>query len=65
MGIKKAIKEALALKSLDFSKPFQIFFFASYHTIVVVMLQKNDEGHEKRIAFFRKALQEDELKYDI
>lgn len=56
VNIKKAIKEAPALKSLDFSKPFQIFSFVSFHNIVAVMLQKNDEGHEQPEAFFSKTL---------
>lgn len=46
VNIKRPLKEAPILKSPDFSKPFQVFSFASFHTIVVVMLQKNDEGHE-------------------
>lgn len=53
------------MKSLDFSKPFQIFSFTYYHTVVVVMLQKNDEGYEQPFSFFRKSLQNVELKYDI
>ena len=63
--IKKAIKEAPVLKFPDFKKPFQIFSFASYHTIAAVMLQKNDEGHEQTIAFFSKSLQAAELNYNI
>jgi len=36
--IKKEIKEALVLKSPNFGKPFQIFSFASFHTVAAVML---------------------------
>lgn len=54
--IKRAIKHAPILKTPDFTKPFQVFSFASFHIVVVIMLQKNDEGHEKPIAFYNKYL---------
>lgn len=41
--IKQAIKEDLVLKLPDFSKPMHIFSFSLFHTIVIVLLQKNDE----------------------
>lgn len=65
VNIKRAIKEAPILKSPSFSKPFQVFSFSSFHTIVVVMLQKNDEGHEQPVASFSKTLQAYELNYDL
>lgn len=43
----------------------QIFLFASFHTVVVVLLQNNSEGFEQPIAFFSKSLQSAELKYDL
>lgn len=54
--INEAIKKALVLKSLDFSKPFQLFSFAYFHTIVVVVLQNNYEGNEQLIVFFQQIL---------
>jgi hypothetical protein len=63
--IKKVISEALVLESPDYLKYFLIFSFASEHTIVVVLLQKNEEGFEQPIAFFSKGLRDAELKYDI
>jgi hypothetical protein len=42
-----------------------IFSFASEDTIVVVLLQRNDQGYEKPISFFNKTLRDSELKYDI
>ena len=42
-----------------------IFSFASFHTIAVVLLQKNEEGYVQPIAFFSKSLQPAELKYEI
>ena len=45
-GIKGAIAQAPVLASLDYSKDFMIFSFASEDTIAGVLLQKNKEGHE-------------------
>ena len=63
--IKKVIAEAPVLASLNYLKEFLIFSFASEHTIVAVLLQKNEEGFEQSIAFFSKSLIDAELKYDI
>jgi hypothetical protein len=63
--IKKVISEAPVLASPDYTKEFLIFSFASEHTIAVVLLQKNDEGFERPIAFFSRSLRDAELKYDI
>lgn len=38
VNMKRAIKEAPVLNSPDFSKPFQVFSFASFHTIAAVKL---------------------------
>ena len=54
-----------ALTSPNFDRDFIIFSFASKHTIVVVLLQKDDQGCEKPIAFFSKALRDAPLKYQI
>jgi hypothetical protein len=51
------------LISPDYDKDFIIFSFASVHTIVVMLLQKNEENQEKPISFFIKALMDVELKY--
>jgi hypothetical protein len=63
--IKQDLVEAPVLASLDYTKYFFIFSFALEETIVVVMLQKNEEGYEKPIAFFSRSLQDVEFKYDI
>ena len=63
--IKKFISEEPMLVSPDYLKDFLIFSFASEHTIVAVLLQKNEEGLEQPIAFFNKSLRDAELKYDI
>jgi hypothetical protein len=54
--INKVISEAPVLESPDYRKYFLIFSFASKHTLVVVLLQKNEEGFEQPIAFFSKSL---------
>jgi hypothetical protein len=54
--IKKVISEALVLARPDYLKYFLIFSFASEHMLIVVLLQKNEEGFEQLIAFFRKSL---------
>jgi hypothetical protein len=48
--------EAPVLANPDHAKDFFIFYFAFEETIVVVLLQNNQEGHEQPIAFFRKSL---------
>ena len=42
-----------------------VFFCFEEHTIVEVLLQKDDEGYEKPIAYFSRDLRDDELKYNI
>ena len=42
--IKDAIARSPVLVSLDYSREFQIFSFASKDTIAGVLLQKNSEG---------------------
>ena len=44
--IKKVISEVPVLASPDYLKDFLIFSFASEHTLVVGLLQKNEEGFE-------------------
>jgi len=63
--IKKVISEAPVLTSPYYLKDFLIFSFASEHTLVAVLLQKNEEGFEQSIAFFSKSLRDAELSYNI
>ena len=63
--IKQAITEAPILVSPDFRKDFLIFYYASDHTIVGVLLQKNNQNVEQPISFFSKVLRDGELKYNI
>ena len=54
--IKQALVEVPMLVNPNYAKEFFIFSFASEETIVVVILQNNQEGHEQPISFFRKYL---------
>ena len=62
--IKKAIMEAPTLISLDYTKSFYIFSFASYDIVATVPLQNYNEGLDHPIALFNKTLRDVELKYD-
>ena len=53
------------LISPNFEKDFHIYSFASENTIVGVLLQKNEEGFEQPIAFYRKTLRDAPLRYNI
>jgi hypothetical protein len=63
--INKVISEAPVLASPDYLKDFLIFSFAFEHTLVAVLLQKNEEGFEQPIAFFSKSLRDTKLIYNI
>ena len=63
--IKIALTKTPVLTSPQFDRDFMIFSIASEHTIVVVLLQKDDQGCEKPIAFFSKTLRDAPLKYQI
>ena len=63
--VKQELTQTPVLISPDFTKDFFIFSFASKHTVVVVLLQKNIKGQEKPIEFFNKALRDAPLKYNI
>ena len=54
--IKQAIKDAPVLRAPNYDKPMHIFSFASFHIVVAVLLQKNEEGYEQPIVFFSKSL---------
>ena len=50
--IMRVIAKAPILIGPIFSKDFMLFSFALEHTIVGVLLQKDDEGFENPIAYF-------------
>eukprot|EP00253_Pinus_taeda_P027817 PITA_27817 len=61
-AIKQDIMKAPTLINLDYAKEFCIFSFASYDTLAIVLLQKNDEGIEHPVSFFSKTLRDAELR---
>jgi hypothetical protein len=63
--IKKALIEAPLLINPNYSKDFLVFSFSSFDTVTTVLLQKNEEGREKPISFFSKALRDVEIRYEI
>src|SRR5271156_1302278 len=63
--IKKAVQETPVLKSPNYTMPFSLFSFASFHTIAAILLQKDEQGFEHPIAFYSRSLQAAELNYDI
>ena len=63
--IKVALIKALVLASPDFTKYFLLFSFASEHTIVGILLQKDEQDFEKPIAYFCRTLGGTPLRYDI
>ena len=63
--IKTALTQAPMLISPNFEKDFQIYSFVSEHTAVGALLQKNEEGFEKPIAFYSKTLRDASLRYNI
>lgn len=63
--IKRAISKAPVVASLNYSKPFNVFSFASKNTLAVGVLQKNENGHDQPISFFSKVMRDAELKYEI
>jgi hypothetical protein len=63
--IKVALTRGHVLASPDFMKDIIMFSFTSKHMIIGVLLQKNKQNFEKPIAYFRRTLRDDPLRYDI
>ena len=51
--------------SPDFSQDFMLYTFASDHSYVVVLTQKNAENNEVPIAFMSSAFKGVELNYPV
>jgi hypothetical protein len=63
--IKATLSKASVLAKQNFAKDFILFSFASEHTIVGVLLQKDEWNFEKPIAYFSRTLRDSPLRYDI
>jgi hypothetical protein len=53
------------LANPNFEKDFILFFFTSEHTIVGVLLQKDEQNFERPITYYSRTLRDSLLKYDI
>jgi hypothetical protein len=60
-----ALTKAPILASPNFEKDFILLSFASEHTIVGVLLQKDEKIFENPIAYYKNTLMDSTLKYDI
>jgi hypothetical protein len=63
--IKVALTKIPVLASPNFAKYFILFYFASEHTIVGVLLQKYENKYERPISYYSKTLRDSPLRYDI
>jgi len=64
-GIKVALTKGLLLSNPYLTKDFILFSFASEHTIVGILLQKDDQNFENPIDYFSRMLRDSPLSYDI
>lgn len=62
---KKALDTAPIFESPYYAKDFIILFFASEHTIAMVLMHKIQQGNEQPITFFSIGLRDSSLKYNI
>ena len=63
--IKVALTRELVLSSPYFMKNFILFSFTLEHTIVGMLLQKDEQNFENLISYFSKTLQDAPLRYAI
>jgi hypothetical protein len=61
--IKDTISQAPVLISLDYSRDFIIFSFASQDTIAGVLMQRDVDNYEHPVDFMSKFLRDSELNY--
>jgi hypothetical protein len=64
-GIKKAISSAPVLAKPDFEKEFTIYTNATEEAVSVVLMQNDDQGNEKPVAYMSQSLSDDEFKYSF
>jgi hypothetical protein len=65
VGIKKAISSAPVLAKSDFEKEFTIYTNATEEAVSVVLMQNDDQGNEKLVAYMSQSLSDDEFKYSF
>lgn len=61
--LKEALSSPPTLVNPDFSKDFILYAYGSMDTIYAVLVQKNGEGFEQPITFYRRSLENYEQRY--
>jgi hypothetical protein len=64
-GIKKEISSALVLAKPDFEKELTIYTIATEEAVSIVLVQNDDQGNEKPVAYMSQSLSDDEFKYSF
>lgn len=65
VALKLRLTEAPILTGPDFNKTFYLQTDASYSAVAGVLTQKDDQGHDKVIAYCSKNLSDTEKKYTV
>jgi hypothetical protein len=65
VGIKKAISSAPVLAKPDFEKEFMIYTNATEEAVSAILMQCDDQGNEKPVAYMSQSLSDDEFKYSF
>jgi hypothetical protein len=64
-GIKKEIISEPVLVKLDFEKEFMIYTNDTEEAVSVVLMQNDDQGNEKSMAYMSQSFSDDEFKYSF
>jgi hypothetical protein len=62
VGIKKVICYVPVLAKLDFEKEFMIYTNATKEAVSSILMQDDDQGNEKSVAYMSQSLSDDEFK---
>jgi hypothetical protein len=65
VGIKKAINSSTFLAKLDFEKEFMVYTNATEEAISAILMQGDDQGNKKPVAYMSQILSDDEFKYSF
>jgi len=63
VGIKKEISSTLVLAKPDFEKEFMIYTNATEEAIYAILMQNDDRGNGKPMAYMSQILSDDDFKY--
>jgi hypothetical protein len=65
VGIKKAISSSSVLVKPDFEKEFMIYTNAKEEAVSCILMQGDDQGNKKPVAYMSQILFDDEFKYSF